>query len=106
MPTCHTAKRRAFMSDEQLRGAELTAPFSFTKGMPLLKLKNQKESSQAHYPTLLYCMAQDPEQHNPVADAVQASRMERLMKVLMEQSDCPPEVFLRYFGAGVWGPGV
>lgn len=39
-------------------------------------------------------------------NAVQASRMERLMKALMEQSDCPPEVFLRYFGAGVCGKGV
>lgn len=106
MPTCHTANRRAFMSDEQLCSAELTAPFSFTKQMPLLKLKNQKVPSQAHYSTALYCVAQDPEQHNPVVDTAQASRMERLMKELMAQNDCPPEVFLRYFGAGVCGNGV
>ena len=94
------------MSDEQLCSAELTAPFSFTKQMPLLKLKNQKVPSQAHYSTALYCVAQDPEQHNPVVDTAQASRMERLMKELMAQNDCPPEVFLRYFGASVCGNGV
>lgn len=98
MPTCHTAKRRAFMSDEQLRSAELAAPFPFTKGMPLLKLRNRKDPSQAHYPTALYCLTQDPDQQTPVTDASQTARMEQLMKDLMAQNDCPREVFFRYFG--------
>lgn len=98
MPTCHTAARRAFLPEEQLRGAVLAPPFSFTKGMPLLKLKNEKDISQSHYPTALYCLLRDPEQREPVTDQAQANRLEEEMKSLMVQNDCPQEVFLRYFG--------
>ena len=66
--------------------------------MPLLKLRNRKDLSQAHYPTALYCLTQDPDQQTPVTDASQTARMEQLMKDLMAQNDCPREVFFRYFG--------
>jgi len=98
MPTCHNTARRAFLPDEQLRSAVLAPPFSFTKGMPLLKLENRKDPSQAHYPTVLYCLEQDPQQRHPAADAAQAARMEERMKACMAANDCPEEVFYRYFG--------
>lgn len=99
MPTCHTAARRGFMPDEQLCSASLAEPFSFTKGMPVLKLENRKDPSQAHYPTALYDLTRDPGQQEPAADPVQTARMERLLKKLMMENDCPPEVFYRCFGA-------
>lgn len=98
MPTTHTASRRAFMSDEQLRTAELAAPFSFTKGMPVLKLENKKNPSQASYPTLL--MREDLEHRSQQVyeDSKVALSMEKLMKHLMQENDCPAEVWERYFG--------
>lgn len=99
MPTCHTASRRAFLPDAQLRGAVLVPPFPFTKGMPLLRLKNEKDISQTHYPTALYCLSRDPGQCFTVEEPAQAARMEEQMQSLMRQTDCPQEVFLRYFEA-------
>ena len=98
MPTCHTAARRAFMPDAMLRGAELSRGFSFTKGMPVLKLKNEKDVSQSHYPTVLYDLARDPAEAAPVEDAGVQARMEAAMQALMRRNDCPEEVFRRYFG--------
>lgn len=98
MPTCHTAARRAFMQEKMLRGATLHGGFSFTKGMPVLKLKNEKDVSQSHYPTALYDLARDPGEETPLEDPDTRWRMERTMMGLMGQNDCPEEVFERYFG--------
>ena len=98
MPTCHTAARRAFMPEAMLRQAELHKGFSFTKGMPVLKLKNEKNVSQSHYETALYDLAQDPDQKAPILDPTVWQRMEQQMQALMRQNDCPEEVFARYFG--------
>ena len=81
-----------------LRGAELSRGFSFTKGMPVLKLKNEKDVSQSHYPTVLYDLARDPAEAAPVEDAGVQARMEAAMQALMRRNDCPEEVFHRYFG--------
>lgn len=97
MPTTHTASRRAFMSDVQIRSATLTKPFSFTKGMPVLKIKNRKIPSQTNYPTMLFHEDLESRTQQKVEDTVQVKRMEQLLIHMMEESDCPDEVFDRYF---------
>ncbi len=97
MPTTHTASRRAFMTDDQLRSATLAEPFSFTKGMPVLKLENHKNPSQASYPTMLFHEDLKNRTQNQREDSVQAARMEKILRQLMEENDCPSEVFNRYF---------
>ena len=81
-----------------LRGATLHGGFSFTKGMPVLKLKNEKDVSQSHYPTALYDLTRDPGEENPLEDPDIRRQMEETMMLLMHQNDCPEEVFERYFG--------
>lgn len=98
MPTCHTAARRPLCRMPCCGGRELSRGFSFTKGMPVLKLKNEKDVSQSHYPTVLYDLARDPAEAAPVEDAGVQARMEAAMQALMRRNDCPEEVFHRYFG--------
>ena len=99
MPMTHTAGRRAFMPDEQLRSAQLVQPFSFTKGMPVLKLENHKNPSQAAYPSMLFREHLEERTQEQVEDLGQTQRMQKLLHTLMEENECPREVFTRYFGA-------
>lgn len=98
MPMTHTAARRAFMPDAQLRTAQLEKPFSFTKGMPVLKLENHKNPSQARYPSMLLREHPDSGMQEEVSDPAQTQRMQKLLRSMMEENDCPREVFTRYFG--------
>ena len=89
------------MPEDMLRGATLHGGFSFTKGMPVLKLKNEKNVSRSHYSTALYDLTRDPGEETPLEDPDTRWRMERTMMGLMGKNDCPEEVFERYFGHSV-----
>ena len=100
MPTEHGAGR-AFMPLNMLETAELSGPFSFTKGLRVLKCdatvrldRNSKER-QAEFPTALYDLSTDPEQANPANNADAEARMIEHMKKLMLDNDCPREQFVR-----------
>jgi len=100
VPTEHGAGR-AFMPLSMLQTAELAGPFSFTKGLRLLKCdatvredRNSKER-QAEFPTALYDLSTDPEQARPIADAAAEAAMVGHMKRLMIENDCPLEQFVR-----------
>lgn len=99
MPTTHTAARNGFMPGDEIRSAVLCPPMAFTKGMPLLKLKNTKRIGQGYYPSELYDLWDDPQQVTPVVDPKQVREMEDAMVALMRQTDCPAEVFERYFSS-------
>ena len=94
MPMRHGG-RRAFMDDEVLRGMRIHEPFSFTKGIPVLEVDSVNRISQAEYPSMLFCVRDDPWQTRPLRDEGQRRRLEQVMRRLLEENDCPREQFAR-----------
>ncbi len=94
MPTRHGG-RRAFINNDILQSMELSSPFSFTKGIPVLKLENRQPVSQASYPTMLFCLETDPYEEQPLENTDEETRMAALMKKMMQENDCPGEQFIR-----------
>lgn len=94
MPTRHGG-RRAFIDNEVLRTMRLHNPFSFTKGIPVMELDSTNDISQAHYPSMLFCLKEDPMELKPVENAAAERRMKELMVKMMRENDCPEEQFER-----------
>lgn len=94
MPTRHGG-RRAFFVDEELKTMEISKPFSFTKGLPLMKTESHCFNNQYKYETMLFDTKTDPLQLHPLNDKEQEERMEKLMIKLMKENDAPKEQFIR-----------
>jgi arylsulfatase A-like enzyme len=86
--------RRLFTTDE-LKNAELVAPLSFTKNMPVLKVNSSTPIDAHSFGTLLFDLATDPHQENPIQDAAMEERMIRLLIDQMKANDAPPEQYVR-----------
>jgi arylsulfatase A-like enzyme len=89
---------------EELASASLVRPFSFTKGVPVLKVPvterspmfdNYGPGALIESETRLYDLAIDPGQDAPVSDADLERKMALLMCDLMRANDAPPETFAR-----------
>ena len=92
---------------EELRGARLTAPFSFMKGVPPLavpvaprddRARLMLERKGASIPTLtnhLFDLETDPGQKTELHDTIRESRMLSLLIDLMAGNDAPPELYRR-----------
>jgi arylsulfatase A-like enzyme len=96
MPTQH-GDGRAFIPLEHLRELELSAPFPFSKGTPLLKIPSHGFHGMNPYPfgTLLFDLQNDPKQEHPLHDeAVEADMIQHLVRLMLE-SDAPEEQFTR-----------
>ena len=100
MPT-HMA---SFFTEEELKGAEMAAPFAFTKDLPVMKIGGHAklpmygalgleffQDSQ----TALFDLAEDPDQLTPIDDSEITQRFERLMHAAMTRNDAPAEAFAR-----------
>ena len=87
--------RRAFINHDILKSMKLASPFSFTKGIPVLKLESRQQVSQAGYPTMLFCLESDPDEEHPLKNIAEERRMAALMKKMMIENDCPEEQFIR-----------
>ncbi|MBN9036153.1 MAG: sulfatase [Rhizobiales bacterium] len=82
-------------SVEELAGATLAEPFSFTKGLRTLRVPGFTYGDLQRFGTLLYDLAADPGQQSPIEDeAVELAMIARLLD-LMRQTDAPPEQFAR-----------
>ena len=91
---------------EDLQGAELAGPFSFTKGVPLLRLKSRSTKEghpvettglpYADMTSALYDLQSDPGQTSPLDDAELEAQMLGHMRRLMQALDAPPESFTRF----------
>lgn len=89
----HMKKR---FSVEELQTASLAAPFSFTKGVPTLKVKAKPIMSKAYeFGDLLFDLDTDPNQQKPLHDPVIEQRMRNLLIELMRAADAPTEQFER-----------
>ena len=90
-----------------LAQAELARGFNFTQGVPLLKVparRNAKGQPVGHTgqgsgyedtTTVLFDLASDPAQLQPIRDAAVEERLLSQIGKLMEKNDAPPEAFLR-----------
>jgi arylsulfatase A-like enzyme len=87
---------REMFSVEEFDGAQLTPPFSFTKGCPLLRTRDTKPPApQNEYGHLLFDQESDPWQTSPLQDAVTEQHMVDAMRQLMQACEAPQEQFER-----------
>lgn len=91
MPT-HMA---GFFSDRELRSTELCQGFSFTRNLPLLKIKTQSYLESHRQGDLLFDLENDPEQEHPLSDRAEEERLIRAMVQLMKEEDSPAEQYER-----------
>ncbi len=94
---------------DELKTMQLSAPFTFTKGLPLLKTQCRpwgEEKGFAYglggymYPdliteNLLFDIREDESQRVTLKDNAQESRMKQLLIKLMKETDAPPEQYQR-----------
>ena len=91
---------RCMFSVKELENAQLVPGFAFTKGVPLLKLCAQEDTTgdttmKFGNGTVLYDLQQDPLQKHPIQDPHTEQRMIRAMIRLMEENDAPQEQYAR-----------
>lgn len=91
---------RCMFSPGELATATLSPGFSFTKGVPLLRINAAEDFSgdttvKFSQGTCLYDLEQDPGQKHPIRDPAIESRMIAAMISLMRQNDAPPEQYTR-----------
>ncbi|HUZ17059.1 MAG TPA: sulfatase [Spirochaetia bacterium] len=81
---------------DRLNAAELVAPLSFTKGVPVMR-----RQARAFFPgeeppqTMLFDLDVDPAQEHPIDDPAAEARMAALLSAQMAASDAPPELYER-----------
>ncbi|MCX2746829.1 sulfatase [Arthrobacter sp. MI7-26] len=80
---------------EELRDAALVDGFSFTKGIPLLRVPGWSMGSPYGFGTLLFDLEADPHQENPLKDTELEHHMATLLVELMRANDAPVEQFMR-----------
>lgn len=92
---------------DDLRGLELAPPFSFTQGVPLLKVparRNDRGQPTGHQgqgggyedtTTVLYDLETDYAQEQPFRDAAIEARLQELMMKIMRDNDAPAEAYSR-----------
>ena len=101
MPTRMTSR----FAISELVDATLANPFSFSKGVPLLKLKPRtNDAGEAlevqgmtfeDTATRLYDLQSDPRQEIPIQDEKTEDRLATVMTALMQEADAPSELFKR-----------
>jgi len=102
MPTRMTSR----FAISELVDATLVNSFSFTKGVPLLKLKPRTDSDGMAVEvqgmgledtqTALYDLYADPKQSSPLAAPVVEEKLIKAMADLMHEADAPEELFSRF----------
>jgi len=86
---------RTRYSVEEIRQAQLSAPFDFMKGCPTLKIPGRAWGDAYATETVLYDLQTDPQQVAPIHDeAVEQTMLTHLIR-LMKLNDAPPEQFER-----------
>ena len=92
---------------DELRGAQLSPPFSFTQGVPVLKVparRNDKGQPTGHQgqgggyedtTTVLYDLHADYDQQRPFRDEAIEARLKTSMAEVMRRNDAPAEAFTR-----------
>ena len=100
---------RQFFTLEELKTAQMEKPFSFTKGVPVMKIKNDDKGPSignsnggdnmgfVDTESALYDIINDPGQLNKLDDETIISNMNDLIYDKMIENDAPKEVVNRFF---------
>lgn len=91
MPTHMNAR----FTPAELAGAELVPALSFTQGAPVLRVPGFSFGNPYAFGSLLFDLATDPEQENPLIDDELELRLATLMVELMRANDAPPSQYQR-----------
>ncbi|AYY14891.1 sulfatase [Actinobacteria bacterium YIM 96077] len=86
---------RGHFAPQELRPAELAAPFDFTKGVPLLRVPGYSATNPYAFGTLLFDLRHDPQQEAPLVDDELEMRMAGALVELMRTNDAPASQYER-----------
>ena len=85
-----------YQGPDGMDAIELSEPFTFTKGMRVLKIPSLHDYGTPHdFGSLLFDLQSDPEQQHPVQNAVIEERMIKHLRGLLAKNDAPPEQYVR-----------
>ncbi|MFP4510719.1 MAG: sulfatase [Spirochaetota bacterium] len=87
---------RSLFSVEELEHATLSKPFSFTKGLSLLRVPAPTSGLADEYETMLFDLQSDPGQTAPIHDETLEAEMVQRLKTALQRSDAPEEIYERY----------
>ncbi|MGN1024630.1 MAG: sulfatase [Lachnospiraceae bacterium] len=91
-----THMRMMFFTQE-LEKATLAAPFSFTKGCPVLKIPPLLRMGDTNsFGSHLYDLSLDPEEDREIQDPAVVGRMKQEIGRFMDENDAPAELYDRY----------
>ena len=96
--TLMPAHMRNLFTIKELKNMELAGPFSFTKGLRVMKIKGGEGNqmpSPYRYGTKLYDLQADPTETVTISDLHAELLMIRKMQRLMHESDAPSEQYVR-----------
>lgn len=86
---------RSRFSVQELQHIDMSAPFAFTKGVPLMKIASKGQERYYGFGTMLFDLEHDPGQLNPIHDVQLEGYMCRLMVELMKEHYAPSEQYVR-----------
>lgn len=86
---------RALFSPQELKDTELREPFSFTKGLRLMKIPAAQGPGTFRFGTKLFDLRKDPQQLAPIQDPDTELRLINRMRELMLENDAPAEQYSR-----------
>lgn len=87
---------RGFFSADELAEARLAKPFSFTKGMPVLKTPAKPDwNAPVHFGSKLFYLPDDPGQECELKEAEAECKMANLLVRAMKENDAPAEQYKR-----------
>lgn len=92
---------RSMFSPQELQEIELRAPFSFTKGCPVMKIKNTEkkeyldEKGEHPYKSLLFDLENDPYERCTISNPELERYFRKEIVRLMKENDAPAEQYVR-----------
>lgn len=92
---------QGFFTPKELSEIEMCGPLPFTKGIRVMKIKNQSRLANAtfcnsfQYGNMLFDLKNDPEQLNPIDDPEKEADMINTLIGKMKESDAPEEQYER-----------
>lgn len=102
--TLMPAHMRTFFEASEFTDAEVVHSLPFAQGFPVWKLPVQKDAKAnmtRRYPlldarTVLFDLATDPAQREPLVDPALESRIRAKISALLSKNDAPAELYARY----------
>jgi hypothetical protein len=91
---------RKFFSLDELRTMEKSEGFSFTKEIPLMRIKSSEDESgdtalKWKFGTRLYDLIEDPTQENPIEDKeIEQCMIDNMVRIMVD-NEAPEEQYVR-----------